>query len=170
MQPRHFEAIVFSVKATVAAVVGALIYQFLALPGLPWVAAVSAVLVTQPSLHSSLKASLMRVVANLAGAFGGATLSIIIPQPLVAMAAGVMLTGLVCYLLKQDDVLRPAFVAVILVTLAGATDKWHSSLDRVAAVIIGCLCALVVGFLFDKLSGLTKILGQNDGKKTDVSE
>ncbi len=170
MQPRHFEAVIFSVKAAVAAVTGALVYQFVALPGTPWMAAVSAVLVTQPSLHSSLKASLMRVVANLAGAFGGATLSIIIPQPLVAMAIGVMLTGLVCYLLKQDDMLRPAFVAVILVTLAGATDKWHSSLDRVAGVVIGCLCAMIVGFLFDKLSDLSKLRGRDDGQKDRSSE
>jgi len=170
MQPRHFEAIIFSAKATVAAVVAALIYKFLALPGLPWVAAVSAVLVTQPSLHSSLKASSMRVAANLAGAFGGAALTIIIGPPLVAMAVGVMLTGLICYLLKQDDMLRPAFVAVILVTLAGATDKWHSSLDRVAGVITGCLCALAVGFLFDKVSARFKFRSRDEGKKPDGAE
>ena len=97
-------------------------------------------------------------------------MSIIIRQPLVAMAAGVMLTGLICYLLKQDDMLRPAFVAVILVTLAGATDKWHSSLDRVAAVVIGCLCALAVGFLFDKLSDIIKPQARDDEKKPDASE
>ena len=168
MQPRHFEAVIFSAKATVAAVVAVLAYRLLALPGLPWVAAVSAVLVTQPSLHSSLKASSMRVVANLAGASGGAVLSILIGQPLVAMAAGVMLTGLVCYLLKQDDMLRPAFVAVILVTLAGTTDKWHSSLDRVVGVVAGCLCALAVGFLFDKLSDVFK-LRHRDNDKMDES-
>ena len=84
-----------------------------------WVAAVSAVLVTQPDLHSSFKASLMRVVANLAGAFGGAALLAATGQPILAMAIGVLMTGLVCYLLKQDDALRPAFVAVIIVTLIG---------------------------------------------------
>jgi uncharacterized membrane protein YgaE (UPF0421/DUF939 family) len=170
MPPRHFEAIVFSAKAAVAAVVAVLIYRFLALPGLPWVAAVSAVLATQPNLHSSLKFSSMRVFANLAGAFGGAALSIVIGQPLVAMAIGVMLTGLICYLLKLDDMLRPAFVAVILVTLAGATDKWHSSLDRVAGVIAGCLCALMVGFLFDKLSDAFKLRNRDDGKTDKSSE
>ncbi|MFZ0825826.1 MAG: FUSC family protein [Verrucomicrobiia bacterium] len=170
MQPRHFEAIIFSAKATVAAVVAALVYQSLALPGLPWVAAVSAVLVTQPSLHSSLKASSMRVVANLAGAFGGAALSIIIREPLLAMAAGVMLTGLICYLLKQDDMLRPAFVAVILVTLAGATDKWHSSLARVVGVVVGCLGALIIGYLFDKVSDRFMFRRRDDGTKHDVSE
>jgi uncharacterized membrane protein YgaE (UPF0421/DUF939 family) len=170
MQPRHFEAIIFSVKATVAAVIGALCYKLFDLPGAPWVAAVSAVLVTQPSLHSSLQASLMRVTANLAGAFGGAALSIIIGQPLVAMAIGVMLTGLVCYLLKQDDALRPAFVAVIIVTLTGETAGWHSPLDRVAAVVIGCVCALVVGFLFDKLADAFKLFRKEDEGKTDHSE
>ena len=151
MQPRHFEAVVFSAKAAVSAVVAALVYQWIQLPGAPWVAAVSAVLVTQPDLHSSLKTSLMRVIANLCGAFGGAALSVSIGQPIVAMAIGVMLTGLVCYLLKQDEAQRPAFVAVVIVTLIGDTAKWHSSLDRVLAVVVGCVCALAVGFLFDKL-------------------
>ena len=170
MQSRHFEAVIFSVKAAVATVVAALCYEFVNLPGAAWVAAVSAVLVTQPSLHSSFKASAMRVIANLAGAFGGAALSIGIGQPLVAMAVGVMVTGLVCYLLKQDDMLRPAFVAVILVTLAGQNDKWHSSLNRVSGVVIGCLCALVVGILFDKISGVPKLINKNGGGEPDVSE
>src|SRR5471032_3195688 len=95
MQPRHFEAVIFSSKAAVAAVIAALLYELFDLPGAPWVAAVSAVLVTQPSLHSSFQASLMRVVANLAGAFGGAALLVAIGQPLSAMAVGVLVTGLV---------------------------------------------------------------------------
>jgi uncharacterized membrane protein YgaE (UPF0421/DUF939 family) len=170
MQARHFEAIIFSVKAAVAAVIAALLYEFFDLPGAPWVAAVSAVLVTQPDLHSSLKVSLMRVAANLAGAFGGATLLVAIGQPLTAMAGGVMLTGLLCYLLKQDDALRPAFVAVIIVTLTGETAGWHSALNRVAAVVIGCVCALVVGFLFDKLSDAFNLLRKDGGEKSDASE
>jgi hypothetical protein len=47
-------------------------------------------------------------------------------------------TGLVCYLLKQDDALRPAFVAVVILMLIGENSKWHNSIDRVIAVIIGC--------------------------------
>ena len=147
MQPRHFEAVIFSAKAATA-----------------------AVLVTQPNLHSTFQASLMRVIANLAGAFGGAALLVITGQPVVAMALGVMTTGLVCYFLKQDDALRPAFVAVIIVTLIGEHDKWHSSLDRVLAVIIGCVCALAVGFLFDKLADAFKLLCQDGPKKRGQQE
>jgi len=170
MQSRHFEAVIFSTKAAVATVVAALCYQFFEMPGASWVAAVSAVLVTQSDLHASFKASLMRVVANLAGAFGGAVLLAVIGQPVTAMAVGVMVTGLACYLLKQDDALRPAFVAVILVTLIGGDNEWHSSLARVAAVIIGCVCALVVGFLFDKLSSVSKLSRKEGGGKPGVQE
>ena len=170
MQPRHFEAIIFSAKAAVAAVVAVLCYEFIKLPGAPWVAAVSAVLVTQPNLHSSLQASLLRVIANLAGAFGGAVLLVATGQPVVAMAIGVMVTGLVCYFLKQDDALRPAFVAVIIVTLIGEHDKWHSSLDRVLAVVVGCVCALAVGFLFDKLADAFKLLRKDGQQKRGRQE
>lgn len=170
MQPRHFEAVIFSAKAAVAAVIGALCYKFFDLPGAQWVAAVSAVLVTQPSLHSSFQASFMRVVANLAGAFGGAALLAAIGQPIAAMAIGVMVTGLACYLLKQDDALRPAFVAVIIVTLIGENSKWQNSFDRVIAVVIGCMCALVVGFLFDKISNLGRLHSKDDSKKTGQQE
>ncbi|MEY4918252.1 MAG: hypothetical protein RL616_2165 [Verrucomicrobiota bacterium] len=170
MQPRHFEAVIFSTKAAVATVVAVLGYDFIQLPGAPWVAAVSAVLVTQPDLHASFQASFMRVIANLAGAFGGAALLVITGQPLVAMAIGVLLTGLICYLLKQDDALRPAFVAVIIVTLIGEHDKWHSSLDRVLAVVVGCVCALVVGFLFDKISSRFKLRDADRNKTSGKQE
>jgi uncharacterized membrane protein YgaE (UPF0421/DUF939 family) len=170
MQPRHFEAIIFSVKAAIAAVAAALGYIFFGLPGGPWVAAVSAVLVTQPNLHSSLKASLMRVLANLAGAFGGAALGVALGHPIPAMAIGVMLAGLICYLLKQDDALRPAAVAVIIVTLSGENIEWKSSMNRVVGVVIGCAFAMVVGFLFDKLSGTFKLQQKDEEKKQGHQE
>jgi len=170
MQARHFEAVIFSIKAAVATLVAAVCYQYFKLPGGPWVAAVSAVLVTQPDLHASFKASFMRVVANLCGVFGGAALLVITGQPLVAMTIGVLLTGLICYILKQDDALRPAFVAVIIVTLIGENDKWQASIDRVIGVVIGCACALAVGFLFDKISNLAKLPPKADPGKSGRQE
>lgn len=170
MQQRHFEAVIFSTKAAVGTVIAVLCYEFIHLPGTSWVAAVSAVLVTQTDLHASYQASFLRVIANIAGAFGGAALLVITGQPLMAMAIGVMLTGLICYTLKQDDAMRPAFVAVIIVTLIGENSKWHSSLDRVIAVVIGCVCALAVGFLFDKISNLIRLPTKDEPKKPGRQE
>ena len=170
IQPRHFEAIVFSAKAAIADRHGrAAVMNFSsarrAVGGGGFRRAGDAA-----QFAFLVQGVVMRVIANLAGAFGGAALSICIGQPIVAMATGVMLTGLVCHLLKQDDALRPAFVAVIIVTLTGDNHKWHSSLNRVAAVIIGCVCALAVGFLFDKISGVSKLMRKRGSGKTRPSE
>ncbi len=163
---RHLSAFIFSLKAAVGAVAAALVYQGLGLPGGSWVAAVSAVLVTQTDLDASLKASLLRVAANLAGAFGGAVLLLMIGRPIIAMAVGVMITGLVCHLLKQDDALRPSFVAVIIVTLFGGSNEWHNSINRVAGVLVGCACALLVGLMFHLLTARLNLFSQ-DHKKAD---
>jgi uncharacterized membrane protein YgaE (UPF0421/DUF939 family) len=170
MQPRHFEALTFSTKAAISAVVGVVTYGCLQLPGSVWVVAVSAVIVTQPTLNSSLKASLLRVVANLAGAFIGAILSLLIPLPLAAMAIGIMVTGLACYALKQDDMLRPASVAVILVALAGESGTWDALRNRVLGVIAGCLCAVTIGFLFDKILKCAKLRPESKPDKPDSQE
>ncbi len=170
MQSRHFEAITFSAKAAASALTAVLSYHVFPLPGLPWVAAVSAVVVTQPKLHSSLKASSLRVAANLAGAFGGAILGLLISPPLAAMTIGILLTGLACYALKQDDMLRPAFVAVILVTLAGGNGEWQTSRNRVLGVLAGCLCAVAVGFLVDKLSERVKLPSKTDTDNSALPE
>lgn len=170
MQPRHLEAVTYSAKAAISALAGVVGYQLLHLPGLPWVAAVSAVIVTQPTLHSSLKASSLRVTANLGGAVLGAVLNVLLGHPLAAMAAGIMLTGFTLYLLKQDDMLRPAFVAVILVTLAGETVEWQASMNRVVGVIVGCVCALVIGFLFDKLLKHVKLQSDAGAGKSGPQE
>ena len=170
MQSRHLEAVTYSAKAAGSAVIAVLSYEVFHLTGSAWVAAVSAVIVTQPSLHSSVKASMMRVIANLAGAIVGALLSLLIPVPLVAMAIGVMATGLACYALKQDDLLRPAFVAVILVTLAGETAEWQTLFARVQGVLVGCACALAIGFLFDKLLDRVKLPGGTDPKNSGSQE
>jgi uncharacterized membrane protein YgaE (UPF0421/DUF939 family) len=164
MQSRHLEAFTFSLKAALSAVAGVVTYDLAHLPGTAWVAAVSAVVVTQPSLDSSLKASWLRVAANLAGAFCGMLLEMLIGQPVVAMAAGVLVVGLGCYALKQDDMLRPAFVAVVLVTLAGESGEWQASRNRVLGVIVGCLWAVVFGFLIDKLTEGLRTKGKEADK------
>jgi uncharacterized membrane protein YgaE (UPF0421/DUF939 family) len=170
MQAPHFEALAFSAKAAVSAVVGVLAYRYANLPGSVWVVAVSAVIVTQPTLDSSLQASLLRVVANLAGAVCGAILGLLIGHPLAAMALGIMVMGMACHLLKQDDMLRPAAVAVILVTLAGESGQWDALRNRVLGVAVGCASALVVGFVFDKILGRIKWRIVEEPKKNSPQE
>ena len=55
-------------------------------------------------------------------------------------------------------------------TLLGENDKWQASLDRVIGVIIGCACALAVGFLFDKISNLAKLHPKDGPEKPGQQE
>ena len=147
----HRDALVFACKAAVSAIVAVVVFNITGLPGSVW-AAVSAVIVTQPTLHPSVKASLTRVVANLIGAFTGAALSTSIGHTLLCLGLGVLLTGLICHFTRLDDVLRPAYAAVVIVIFAGEKSAWSGSLDRVFAVVLGCLCALAVGLIFARAS------------------
>jgi len=163
MTPRHFEAITFSAKAAVAAVLAVPCYNLSGFPGAGW-AAISAVLVSQPTVGSSLKASLTQVTANLIGALIGALLGAWLGHTLLAMAIGILLTGLACHSCKLDNTLRPAFGAVVIVIFTSDVPKWSGPLDRIVAVVIGCLCGLVVGFLFDNVSNRFKLRHQESNQ------
>jgi uncharacterized membrane protein YgaE (UPF0421/DUF939 family) len=147
--PDHFDAFVGSAKAAVSAVVAVLFCDLVHLPQAGW-AAVSAVIVTQPSLHPSARASLMRVIANLIGAFVGAAVSSLAGHSLWALGAGILLTGLTCHLARAGDALRPAFAAVVIVIFTNGAGAWQDSMQRVLAVVTGCAAALAIGWVSDK--------------------
>jgi len=152
----HFDALIFSTKAAVAAVAAVLLFGLTGLTGGIW-AAVSAVIVTQPSVHPSVKASLMRVIANLIGASVGAVMSVALGHQMLSLAVGVLVTGMICHFTKLDEALRPAYAAVVIVIMSPDTRGWYGPLDRVLAVFLGCVCALVVGFVCDKIATFFKM-------------
>ncbi len=147
LRPGGFDALIFSAKASISAVLAFLCYQALDLPGAAW-APVSALIVTQPTLHPSLRASLYRLAANIVGVSIGALAARFVASPMVCLAVGVLLTGLVCHFTHLDDGLRAAYAAVVIVILGNERNAFAGSIDRVLAVIIGCLSALLVGVIF----------------------
>jgi uncharacterized membrane protein YgaE (UPF0421/DUF939 family) len=112
-------------------------------------AAVSAVVVSQASLHPSARDSVTRVLANVIGAFVGAALSALAGHSLWVLAAGVLLTGLICHLTKLEAALRPAYAAVVIVIFTTGGGAWSESRDRVIAVLIGCAATLAVALVYD---------------------
>jgi uncharacterized membrane protein YgaE (UPF0421/DUF939 family) len=153
MRTDNFDAFLFSSKAAISAVVAVYCFGLFHLDGVVW-APISAVIVSQPKLHPSFQASLLRVAANLIGAFIGALLSTLLGHTILSLAIGVLVAGLVCHFARLDDALRPAYAAVVILTLSSETRTWFGSLDRVLAVTVGCVSALAVGFLFSQISWL----------------
>ncbi len=143
-------AFIYTCKAAVAA---ALTLGFCALFGQPWAAwaAVSALIVIQPSLHTSLRASVVRVAANLIAAVAGSVLHAVINVPVVDLILGIMVVGMICHHTKLDDGLRAGYAAVAIVTLTLQDNTVAGAISRVFAVIIGCFCAVLVNIAFDKV-------------------
>jgi uncharacterized membrane protein YgaE (UPF0421/DUF939 family) len=162
-RPRLLDAVIYAAKAAVSAVAAVVVFDRCGLPGAGW-AAVSAVIVSQPTLHPSWHASLTRVTANLIGAAIGAVLAGTLGHTLLSLGIGVALTGLTCHFLKLDEVLRPAYAAVVIVLFNtdSGSRVWEGSRDRVVSVVLGCVCALAVGFVFDKAATLLRI-SRRDG-------
>ncbi|HEY8964823.1 MAG TPA: aromatic acid exporter family protein [Candidatus Methylacidiphilales bacterium] len=142
-------ALLFSAKAAVAAVLAYLIYRGLNLPGAAWAAPVSAVLVTQPTFQPSIQASIARFWANLIGALLGSLAVLLLGPTPWALAAAVVVAGFLCQAIRLDEGLRPAYVSVVIVIFTGGERVWAGSFDRVLAVLVGCLVALVVGAVAD---------------------
>jgi uncharacterized membrane protein YgaE (UPF0421/DUF939 family) len=163
--PDHFDAFAGSAKAAVSAILAVLCCHWLHFPQAAW-AAVSAVIVTQPGLHPSLRASLMRVIANLIGAFVGAVVSSLGGHSLWALGCGILLTGLMCHLARAGEALRPAFAAVVIVIFTNGAGAWEESMQRVLAVVTGCVAALAVGLMSDKITLKPKRLCA-DGAKSE---
>ncbi|HTB64139.1 MAG TPA: aromatic acid exporter family protein [Opitutales bacterium] len=153
-QVSKLTAFIYTIKAALAGVLALLLAWIVsdaAVNG-AW-AAVSAVIVIQPYLHTSLQASIVRVKANFIAAVIGGALHSIIGIPLVDMFLGILAVGMVCHHFKLDEGLRAAYAGVTIITLTLQGDSsWSGSLHRVIAVMLGCLCALLVNVLFDHYS------------------
>jgi uncharacterized membrane protein YgaE (UPF0421/DUF939 family) len=147
-------AFIYTCKAALAAVLAFLLSQVITLATVnaAW-AAISAVIVIQPFLHTSLRASVVRVQANFIAAVVGGALNALVGIPLLDLFIGIMAVGMVCHHLKMDEGLRAAYAATAIITLTmQGDDSWSGSIHRVIAVLLGCLCALLVNVLFDHFS------------------
>ena len=150
--PAPFDALasfIFAVKAAVAAVSAYVVYTGLHLPGAAWAAPVSAVLVTQPTLQPSVHASVARFWANILGAVMGSLAALLLGPTPWALGLAVIVTGFLCQAIRLDEGLRPAYVSVVIVIFTGGDRVWIGSFDRVLAVVVGCIVALIVGAVCD---------------------
>lgn len=114
-------------------------------PGAIW-ALVSAVIVLRPGFEDSLRASLVRIAANLVGAAVGVTSGLLLgtgPGP-IALALFVVIG--VCYWKPLQAGVRSACAGVVIVMMHEGPVR-AAALERFSAVIVGCLAAMAIGYL-----------------------
>ena len=68
----------------------------------------------------------------------------------IALALSVVI--LICHWPPLENGVRSACAGVVIVMMHNEGSIRHMGLERLAAVVVGCLTALVVGYLGDQLS------------------
>lgn len=110
---------------------------------------VSVLLVLAPDHHDSIKLPLDRIKANLAGGVVGLACFFLPLPPLAALCIGVPVTILVCYLLGFGNAARSALAAIIIVFIQeNESWNWQIAMERMGAVVLGCLVALALTLVF----------------------
>lgn len=154
-------------KTGLAAALTTAIYLAFDIPHGFW-AVVSAVVVMQANVGSSLKASWARLLGTAVGAANGAAMAsaanyfwpgLLDPKTtlhfdvtglsgaaLTALAAGlgVGLTGAFCVVLRLKDAYRLSAITCAIVLLVFAQSPWHSAMQRTLDVALGISIALTV--------------------------
>ncbi len=139
-------ALVYGVKVALCTVILTYGFQRMHRPGLLW-ALVSAVLVLQPGLEQSIQASLTRIAANMIGASAGLCLGAWSGETTVSVIVALASVIAICEVLRLDWGVRTACASTIIVMLvSGGDDIVRSGLQRMMAVIVGCVVATFVQF------------------------
>ena len=95
------KSLVYPARTTIAAVLALVVAKILGLPEVYW-APISALVVVQSDLGSSLKTSRDRLVGTALGAFTGAVLAIYVGRTPLVYALGVFGVGALSVLLRLE--------------------------------------------------------------------
>ena len=110
---------------------------------------ISVVLVLSPEGKDAVELSLTRIKANLVGASVGLLMLLSqVPWPW-NIATGAALALFICDRLKLNAAARSTLAAVIIILLQPESQTlWSSAINRIGAVITGCVLGLLITFVF----------------------
>jgi uncharacterized membrane protein YgaE (UPF0421/DUF939 family) len=109
-------------------------------------ALVSAVIVLRPGFEDSLRASQVRIAANLVGGAVGLAAGLTLGMGAGPIALALFIVILVCYWKPLQPGVRSACAGVVIVMMHEGSVR-QSAFGRFSAVVIGCLAAMAIGYL-----------------------
>ncbi|MBX3390106.1 MAG: FUSC family protein [Phycisphaeraceae bacterium] len=133
----------FALQALLCTALLLLGYRVLGAAGVPW-AIISAIIVLQPEVNESLRAAVVRILANIVGAMIGMIVGVTLGMGGWQVILSLSLVILTCELLRLDLGLRSACIAVIIILMFDDASVEHSAMERCIATITGCALAASV--------------------------
>nr|WP_319776618.1 FUSC family protein [uncultured Sphaerochaeta sp.] len=113
---------------------------------------ISLLLVLAPDKDNSIALPIARIKANITGALVGLFCFMLPFHQLLGLLAGVVATISICSLLKFPAATRSALAALVIVLLQeGGKPMWSYALQRIFAVLLGCLVGLALTVCFQAL-------------------
>ena len=151
MARKQSDFFMYIIKCLIGVAIGFYLYR--KYPEIGTWCLISIVSVLSPDRKDAMKLALVRIEGNLVGAGIGLALFFIHPMNLLMLSLGVTLTIITCSLLKLQEVIRSAAVAVIIILLHQKGQYfWDAALERAGGVLVGCLIAMLITYTFHATS------------------
>lgn len=110
---------------------------------------ISVMLVLSADGKDSLTLAITRVKANVVGAAVGALCLFISPANMWLLSMALAGTLGLCYIFKLEAGIRSSLAATIIIMLhPEGHPVWETALQRIIAVLAGCLLALLITVIF----------------------
>jgi uncharacterized membrane protein YgaE (UPF0421/DUF939 family) len=123
---------------------------------------ISVMLVLSPEGDDTITLALNRIKANFIGAAVGLLCLLMDSTSVWLLCLGLVVSLGICYFFKLENGARSSLSATIIVMLhEEGKHFWNTALDRVIAVVAGCLLGLVITFVFHNLFKKKKAKSQN---------
>jgi uncharacterized membrane protein YccC len=142
---RRSNALRYTIEVLASVTILLLGYHAAGAHGAVW-AVITAVLILQPGLSTSFRASGVRIIATLVGASVGTAVALPIGRNNTAVLLGLVGAILVCYLLRLDAHVRQACLTVPIVQMWPDNSLVHVDSQRIIAILVGCIVPLIVQF------------------------
>jgi uncharacterized membrane protein YgaE (UPF0421/DUF939 family) len=165
MNDRLKSLLVYAAKCVTGCVTVFAIASILHYADISW-ALISVMLVLSADGKDSVPLAIVRIKANVVGAAVGALCLLISSNNLWIMSVGLVITLSLCYFLKLDAGIRSSLAAAIIVMLhEEGKHIWDTAIERIIAVLAGCLIGLIVTFIFHfKATSKFKISGSSQAE------
>ncbi len=148
MSDRIKSLLIYAGKCVFATLMVFIVSSLLNYKDLGW-CLISVILVLSPDGKDALSLAFTRIKANLVGAGVGVLSLLISTTNMWILSAALAVTISLCYLLKFDTAMKSALAATIIIMLhEEGKHIWDTAIERLIAVVAGCLLGLIITFIF----------------------
>ena len=148
--PAESAILLYIAKTVTGVLILMTVGNLLNIPDVSWLI-ISMLLVLSPDSKEVVQLTVVRIKANLVASLASVLFLVLTKEVLVAICLSMVVTIVICYFFDLMTGARPALAAVIIILLHNqGLHLWSTAVERVAAVVAGCVFGLVLTYIFHR--------------------